>query len=218
MARSDRPLPPRVSPSPEIVVLDSLPHGEWNDAVLTGMLADDFDEPLLLARSRVERATLVGASLAGSRLVDVMIDGCDLSGADLAGAALTRVEVRNSKLAGVQLAQSRWHDVRFIDCQFDGANLRFVRGEFVRFERCRLHRAELRDSVLTTVAWWDCDLTDADVSNISVARAQLHGSDVSGLVGATSLVPIVLGAQQAPAFAEHFMATLGIVVADRADD
>jgi len=218
MARSDRPLPPRGSSTLEDVALESLPHGEWDDALLTGNLAADFDEPLLLTQGRIERATLVSASLAGSRLVDVVIDGCDLSGADLVGAALTRVEVRNSKLAGVQLAQSRWHDVRFIDCQLDGANLRFVRGEFVRFERCRMQQAELRDSAFTAVAWWDCDLTDADVSKISVVRAQLHGTKVSGLVGATSLVPIALDAEQAPAFAEHFMATLGIVVADRADD
>lgn len=199
-------------------MLDSLPHGEWNDALLTGTLAADFGEPLLLAQARVERATLVGASLAGSRLVDVVIDGCDLSGVDLDGAALTRVEVRNSKLAGVQLAQSRWHDVRFVDCQLDGANIRMIRGEFVRFERCRMQHAEFRDSVFSAVAWWDCDLTDADVSNIKVVRAQLHGTNVSGLVGATSLVPIALDAQQAPAFAEHFMATLGIVVGDRVDD
>ncbi len=218
MARSDRPLAPRASPSPETVELESLPHGEWDDALLTGILAADFEEPLLLTQVRIERATLVGASLAGSRLVDAVIDGCDLSGADLGGAALTRVEVRNSKLAGVQLAQSRWHDVRFIDCQLDGANLRFVRGEFVRFERCRMQQAELRDSAFTAVAWWDCDLTDADVSKISVVRGQLHGTNVAGLIGATSLVPIALDAEQAPAFAEHFMATLGIVVGDRSDE
>jgi len=122
------------------------------------------------------------------------------------------VKVRSSKLAGVQFAQSRRHDVRFIDCQLDGASIRFVRGEFVRFERCRMRQAELRDSVLTAVAWWDCDLTDTDVSNIKIARAQLHGSNVAGMVGATSLVPIALDAQQAPAFAQHLMATMGIVV------
>ena len=218
MNRSDRPLPPRGSASPEPVALESLPHGEWDNAVLSGALADDFHESLLLTHARIERAMLVGASLAGSRLFDVVIDGCDLSGADLDGAALTRVEVRNSKLAGTQLAQSRWHDVRFIDCQLDGANIRLVRGEFVRFERCRMQRAELRDSVLTAVAWWDCDLSDADFSNIRVVRGQLHGSNVAGIVGATSLVPIALDAQQAPVFADHFMATLGIVVGDRVED
>jgi len=218
MARSDRPLPPLVPTSLESVVLDCVPHGEWDNALLSGTLAADFDEPFLLTQARIERASLVGASLAGSRLVDVVIDGCDLSGADLDHTALSRVEVRNSKLAGVQLAQSRWHDVRFIDCQLDGANIRFVRGEFVRFERCRMRQAELRDSVLTAVAWWDCDLTDADVSNIKIVRAQLHGSNVAGMVGATCLVPIALDAQQAPAFAEHFMATMGIVVGDRVED
>ncbi len=218
MARSDRPLPPLVATSLESVELDRLLHGEWDNALLSGTLAPDFDEPFLLTQARIERATLIGASLAGSRLVDVVIDGCDLSGADLGHAALTRVEVRNSKFAGVQFTQSRWHDVRFIDCQLDGADIRFVRGEFVRFERCRMRHAELRDSVLTAVAWWDCDLTDADVSNIKIVRGQLHGSNVAGMVGATSLVPIALDAQQAPAFAEHFMAALGIVVGDRVED
>ena len=81
-----------------------------------------------------------------------------------------------------------------------------------------MQHAELRDSVLTAVAWWDCDLTDADVTNITIERAQLHGSNVAGMTGATSLVPIALDAQQAPAFAEHFMASMGIVVGERVED
>jgi len=75
IARSDRPLPQLVATSLESVVLDRLPHSEWDNALLSGTLSADFDEPLLLTQIRIERATLVGASLAGSRLVDVVIDG-----------------------------------------------------------------------------------------------------------------------------------------------
>lgn len=65
-----------------------------------------------MTQARIEQASSVGASLAGSRLVDVVIHGFALSGADLDHAVLSRVDVRNSKLAGVQFAHLRWHDVR----------------------------------------------------------------------------------------------------------
>jgi uncharacterized protein YjbI with pentapeptide repeats len=218
MARCDRPLAPRISEVLEPLDLGDVVHGDLGESVaLTGTLRHDFDEALQLSVGRIEKASLVGASLVGSRFVDAVIHGCDFTGADLEGAALTRVEFRECRLSGARLAQVRMRDVRFIDCRLDAVNLRQAQGEFVRFEQCRLVGAEFIGAVLEGVAWWDCDLTDADVSQVSVQRGQLHGSSLNGLRGATSLVPVAIDSDQAPAFASLLLATLGVEVTSRLD-
>jgi uncharacterized protein YjbI with pentapeptide repeats len=80
--------------------------------------------------------------------------------------------------------------VRFIDCQLDAINLSHVQGEFVRFEQCRLVGAEFIGATMKGVAWWDCSLVDADMSQVSLERGQLHGSSLDGLKGADSDVLI----------------------------
>jgi len=217
--RSDRPTSPRVPSSLESVDLSRHSHGEFDEAVaLTGELPKSFEDPILLTAGRIDSATLVGASLAGSRFVDVVMEGCELSGVDLEGASFTRVEVIGCRMSGARLAQCRLRDVRFVDCRMDGVNLRFAKGEFVRFERCRLEGAEFMESVLVGTAWWDCDLTDADLSKISAPRAQLHGSKLSGMRGAESLVPVAIDSEQEAVFAAHLMATLGVAVTPRVDE
>lgn len=49
---------------------------------LFGTLPGSFDQPLLLTEVRLNGASLVGARLEGSRLVDVIVTACDLSGVD----------------------------------------------------------------------------------------------------------------------------------------
>lgn len=202
----------------EVVDLATIGTGEWDQVELVGELPADFDEPLLLTAVRINNASMVGARLAGSRLVDVTVSASDFSGADLEGASLTRVELSDVRLSGAQLAQARWRDGRLVDCRLETANLAMSVGERVRFERCRLEDADLRAASFEGVAWWDCDLTNAEVSQIKVARAQLHGSIIDGLRGATALAPIAIDAQQSPAFAELLLAASGIVVGDREDD
>jgi len=181
---------------------------------LTGDLPDRFDGRLLVTESRIGPARLVGAALDGSRLIDVVITDSDLSGVDLEDASLTRVEIRDCRLSGAQFAQARLRDVRFVDCRLDGATFRFVRGERVRFERCRLDGAEFIGATFEAVAWWDCDLSDADMSQIAATRAQLHGSTIAGLRGAMSLVPVAIDEMQAPVFADHVLAALGITIGE----
>ena len=177
MARSDRPTPPRIAESLEALDLSDVAHGDLGEGVLvTGQLRPDFDDALLASAARIENASFVGASLVGSRFVDTVIQGCDFSGADLESAVMTRVEMRGCRLTGVRLAQGRMRDVRFVDCQMETINLRYVQGEFVRFEQCRLVGAEFIGATLKGVAWWDSNFADADMSQVSLARGQLHGS------------------------------------------
>jgi uncharacterized protein YjbI with pentapeptide repeats len=201
------------------VDLSSQSDGEFEEAaVLTGELPKGFENPILLTAGRIDGATLTGASLAGSRFVDVVMEGCELSGVDLEAASFTRVEVIGCRMSGARLAECRLRDVRFVDCRMDGMNLRLAKGEYVRFEKCRLEGAEFVEAVLVGTAWWDCDLTDADLSKISAPRAQLHGSKLGGMRGAESLVPVAIDNEQEAIFAAHLMATLGVAVTPRVDE
>ena len=212
---SDRPLLPRVATDLEVVDLSTITTGEWDRVELVGTLPDSFDEPLLLTEVRLNGASLVGARLEGSRLVDVVLTACDLSGVDLLEGSFTRVDIADCRLSGAQLAQTRLRDVRFVDCRLDGSNLAMMVAERVRFERCRMQAADFRAAKYEGVAWWDCDLTDAEFGQVKVSRAQLHGSTIDGLRGATALAPITIDHDQFPAFAAHLLASMGVVVGER---
>ena len=202
----------------EVVDLATIDTGEWDSVELVGELPVGFDEPMLLTAVRINGASLVGARLEGSRFVDVTVRSTDLSGADLEAASFTRVELSDVRLSGAQLAQTRWRDARLVDCRLETANLAMMVGERIRFERCRLEDTDFRSAKFEGVAWWDCDLSNAEVSQITVARGQLHGSTIDGLRGATALAPIAIDADQSTAFAELLLAAAGIVVGDRVDD
>jgi hypothetical protein len=214
---SDRPLPPRVATDLEVVDLATIATGEWDHVELVGTLPDAFDEPLLFTEVRLNGASLVGGRLEGSRLVDVFVTACDLSGVDLLESSLTRVDIADCRLSGAQLAQTRLRDVRFVDSRLDGSNLAMMVAERVRFERCRMQAADFRAAKFEGVAWWDCDLSDTEFSQVQVGRAQLHGSTIDGLRGATSMAPVTIDSDQFPAFAAHLLASLGVVVGERDD-
>ena len=217
MARvsGDRPLLPRHHDDLEVVDLATIGTGEWDRVELVGVLPQGFDEPLLLTSARVKQASLVGARLANSRLVDVTVSSSDLSGVDLQGASFTRVEFCDVRLSGAQLAQTRWRDTRLVDCRLEAANVAMSVGDRVRFERCQMEEVEFHSANLEGVAWWDCDLTSAEFSQVTVSRAQLHGSTIDRLRGASALAPVGIDAEQFPAFAHLLLDAAGIVVSER---
>jgi uncharacterized protein YjbI with pentapeptide repeats len=216
-SRSDRPLEPTLPAARATVSLDDVDTGEWDGVTITGSLPTDFDEPLILRQVRLERATLLGAPLRGSRFVDVVVEGCDLSGTDLEESSFTKVVLTDCRLSAIQLSQARLRDVHFVDCRLDDVNLAMATGERVRFERCRIERGDFRSARFEGVAWWDCDLRSADFSQVHIERGQLHGSDLDDLRGATALSSVAIDAEQFPALAEHLLAERGIVVRDRDD-
>ncbi len=213
----DTPLGPRLAPRLPVLDLADAADGDFTDVELTGILPDGFDEPLELRGVRLVGASLVGARLMGSRWIDVTIASCDLSGADLQEAAFTRVAMRDTRLSGAQLASSRWHDVHLAECRLEAVNLAVAKGQRVRFERCRLGAADLRGAVFEGVAWWDCDLTEAEFSHVQLVRGQLHGSQLGGVRGVSSLRPVAVDAEQYLVLADQLMAELGIEVTTRPD-
>jgi uncharacterized protein YjbI with pentapeptide repeats len=217
-APDDRPIAPRLPPDLPVQDLADISDGDLSEVELTGVLPDDFDEPLHLRDVRLAGASLVGARIGGSRWIDVAVTSSDLSGADLEQAAFTRVAVRDSRLSGVQFASSRWHDVRVEECRLDAVSLAMSTSQRVRFERCLLAGVDLRGARFEGVAWWDCDLSDADCTGVNLLRAHLHGSRLDGLRGGSSLHPVSVDAEQFTALAEHLLAELGIEVTPRPVD
>lgn len=216
-ARSDKPVGPRMPAHRESVDLAQVGDGVWTEATLTGSLPDDHDGRLVLMEVHLGPATLVGARLADSRLIDVVVVGADMAGVRFDGSSLTRVEMRDARLTGAQFDQARLRDVRFVRCVLDGANFAMAHGDRVRFEDCRLVGARFTDATFEGVAWWDCDLSDADVSQVRAGRAQLQGSTIDGLRGASSLAPVAIDRDQFGAFASHVLDALGVSVRDRDD-
>jgi uncharacterized protein YjbI with pentapeptide repeats len=214
-ARSDKPVEPRMPAHRETAELGSIGDGVWTESTLTGTLPPDHEGRMVLMEVHLRPASMVGALVAESRLIDVLVDGADLAGARFEGSSLTRVEVRDARLSGARFDQARLRDVRFVRCVLDDANFAMAQGERVRFEDCRMIGARFSDATLDGVAWWDCDLTDADFSQVHVSRAQLQGSTIDGLQGAASLVPVAIDRHQFVAFGQHLLDTLGVTVQER---
>ncbi|MEX0846593.1 MAG: pentapeptide repeat-containing protein [Ilumatobacteraceae bacterium] len=154
-ARSDRPVSPRMPAHRDTIDVASITDGVWTEATLIGSLPEDHDGRVVLMEVHLGPATLVGARLAESRLIDVLIDGADLAGVRLEGSSLTRVEVRDARLTGAQFDRTRLRDVRFVRCILDGANFAGAQGERVRFEDCSMTGTDFAGATLDGVAWWD---------------------------------------------------------------
>lgn len=108
--------------------------------------------------------------------------------------------------------------MRAEECRLEAVNLAMSTSQRVRFERCMMAGVELRGAKFEGVAWWDCDLSDADCGGVYLVRAHLHGSRLDGLVGGSSLHPVSVDAEQFAALAERLLAELGIEVTQRPVD
>lgn len=214
----DRPLPPRLLRELPRVDLADVDDGDLRDVELHGSLPPGFDEPLQLSGVRLVGVSLVGAALAGSRFIDVEIVGSDLSGADLEGSAFTRVAARDARMSGVQFAWSTWHDVHLVECRLDTVNLARLTVQRLRCERSSFRGGDLRMAKVTGAAWWDCDLGELDVNQVTLDRVQLHGSTLDGLRGVVSLRPVQVDDEQFHVLAQHLLTELGISVTARPVD
>jgi len=58
--------------------------------------------------------------------------------------------------------------------------------------RCRLTSADFYGAKSDGARWYDCDLTDVDVSQSRIADVRLHGSTLTGLRGAKHLSGMVI--------------------------
>jgi hypothetical protein len=137
-ARSDEPVEPRMPAHRDTVDLGSMGDGLHTESTLTGTLPADHDGRLVLMEVHLGPASMAGASIAGSRLIDVLVDGADLTGVRLDGSSLTRVEMRDTRLAGARFDEAQLRDVRFVRCVLDDASFAMAHGVRVRFEDCSM--------------------------------------------------------------------------------
>lgn len=112
----------------------------------------------------------------------------------------------------------RVQDVSFFEVRLDGANLRMAEGDRVLFDHVNLTRAEFFSAQLTAACFFDCDLSEADVSQAKFPEAHFHGSVLSEMKGSEYLRDVVIDNAQVLPLANGVFAGLNIRVDDDRDD
>lgn len=92
---------------------------DWSYADLQGATLDYITgRGISLARTRLQRASMIGAHLEGATFFHA-----DLSGANLADADLRRTEIRFAKLRGSNMPRATLDESRILNADFRGARL-----------------------------------------------------------------------------------------------
>ena len=141
-------------------------------------------------------SSFVGAELGQLRLVDVLVEGSDFSGADLQEASFTASRSRDVECRALLIPQAQLRDVRFSECKLDGINLRMAKGDRVLFDHVNLQKGEFFSAHLMSTCFFDCDLSETDVSQAVLPRARFHGSLLSDIKGGEYLRDIVIDSSQ----------------------
>ncbi|HXW78778.1 MAG TPA: pentapeptide repeat-containing protein, partial [Acidimicrobiales bacterium] len=90
-------------------------------------------------------------------------------------------------------------------------------GDRVGFERCDLTNADLYAAQFPGSCFFDSDLTGAELSQASLAKARMHGSTLEALRGAVSLRGTTISSVQLVPVALQVLAVLEINVDDERD-
>ncbi len=105
-------------------------------------------------------------------------------------------------------------DVTFSEVRLDGANFRMIEGDRVIFDHVNLERGEFYSAHLKTTCFFDCDLSEADVSQVKLPGARFHGSVLSEIKGSEYLRDVVIDGTQVLPLAKGIFAGLNIRVED----
>jgi uncharacterized protein YjbI with pentapeptide repeats len=215
---NDRPIPPRLPPDlpshPDLRLADDSDlyrltiQGDFSDANLAEMTIEE---------SHVRHSAFVSADLGRLRLVDVLVEGCDFSGADMREASFTRVMFKGCRMSGALIAQAHLRDVIFSECKLDGVNFQMCQGDRVHFDHVNLQRCEFYAAHLMSACFFDCDMSDMDVSQAVLPRARLHGSLLAEIKGGEYLRDIVIDSSQVLPLATRIFSALDIRVEDDRD-
>ena len=173
-----------------------------------GGALDDYEN----GASRLRAVRLTGAVLEGGRWADVEVEDCELSGTTLEGTALARVVFRRCRMSGVIAVGAKAKDVMFTDCKIDAANFRGSTFERCAFEGCDLAGADFYGARLGPATIRRCSLVEADFSKAQCEGLDVRGSDVTGVVGATSLRGCTVTADQMIPLGLALVADLGVHV------
>jgi uncharacterized protein YjbI with pentapeptide repeats len=219
-SESGRPTPPRLppdlTPEPDLRLTAGC---EIDCRIIQGDFSDGELEDMQIEDSRIAGSSFTAADLTRLRLIDVVVEGSDFSGADMEEASFIRVTFTGCRMSGALLPRARMQDVTFSDVRLDQVNLRMVEGERVVFDHVNLERGEFYSAHVKAARFFDCDLSGADVSQVKLPGARLHGSVLSEIKGSEYLRDVVIESAQVLPLATGVFAGLNIrVEADRDAD
>jgi hypothetical protein len=171
-----------------------------------------------IEESRVLHASFVSADLSHLRLVDVVVEASDFSGAAMQEASFTRVAFKDCRMSGSLMPQARLRDVGFSACKLDLVNFRMCEGDRVLFDHDNLRKGEFSSAHLQSACFFDCDLSEADMSQAVLPGARFHGSLLSDIRGSEYLRDIVIDTSQVLPLATRVFSALDIRVDDDRGD
>ncbi len=96
--------------------------------------------------------------------------GIDLMGAKLNHAILLGAELNHADLTGVELRHAN-----LVGAKLNHATLYCAVLDYANLSRAKLNHGELLLAQLEGCTWDDCDLTDADVTDVQYDRSKLDG-------------------------------------------
>jgi len=178
-----RPKLPRGSVLAAATDRDVAPEATLEQVVLSGFILEYGDFGLLTLRQvRGDQLRLAGSDLAGSAVVDTVLQTIDASNTKFGQSRLERVQVEDSKFTGAHFENARLIDAVFADCRMDMISFRQAKSDRLAFERCNLRGADFRNAELAGAMFTRCDLSGADFSHADLAGADLRLSRLDDLI------------------------------------
>ncbi|WP_131741976.1 pentapeptide repeat-containing protein [Actinomadura roseirufa] len=156
---------------------------------------------------------LADTHVSDTRISNTLFDACDLASARWASLKVDRCVFRGSRLIGLQAAGITLADVIFEHCRLDYATLTGLNATgSVAFVDCTLRETAVLDSHLNAAVFADCPMPGAQFVRTTMRGADLRGSTLTTLTGATSLAGATIDESQVPQLTEALLADLQIHV------
>jgi uncharacterized protein YjbI with pentapeptide repeats len=185
------------------------------------MIQGDFSHVNLpgmtFRESHIRHSVFLSADLVRLRLVDVVVEDSDFAGAEMSEASFTRVAFKSCRMSSASMVQADFRDVTFSESKFDDVNFRMCRGDRVVFDDVNLRRADFYAAHLLSARFFDCDMSETELSQAILPRGRFHGSLLSDIKGGEYLRDVVIDSSQVLPLATRVFSALGITVEDERD-
>jgi uncharacterized protein YjbI with pentapeptide repeats len=188
-----------------------LEYVSWTDGQLTGAKASSAQ----VLESQLDGVDLSGCELPNLSLRDVRIRAANLANLRARGGTINRVSISGSRLTGLLWAEGTIRDLRVTDCRGDLVALNGTNLQDVLFEDCLLSQSTFEDALLRGVRFMRCDLAGVDFRRARFTACEMHGCNLEGAAGITSLAGIAMPLEDVIASATIFANALGIKVLDK---
>ena len=138
-----------------------------------------------LSRTNLTKANLVGARLEGAVLFGATLDHAELLKADLRGAGMTQCSARNAGFGGAVLENATLFNATLKGASFTHSNLKAADFRAANLTGARLRDCCMRDADFSRSVLRGSDLKESDTTGASFHDAELQGSKLNGLRGAS---------------------------------